>query len=66
MSMILADCISYSGSIDNVIMIRHPIDKVFSNTRLEVIEGQEAVTCESGTLRGLFCEGEGMLLEVII
>lgn len=66
MSIILADCIIYSGSIDNVIMKRHPIDKVFSNTRQEVIEGQEAVTCESGTLRGLFCEGEGMLLEVII
>ncbi len=61
--MILADSIKYAGNIEEVIMIRHPVDKVFSNTKLEVAEGQEAVVCESGALRGPYCEGETALLE---
>lgn len=63
MSMILSDSIKYPGNIEDVIMVKHPIDKVFSNTKLEVLEGQEAVICESGTLRGPYCEGETSLLE---
>ncbi len=65
MSIILSDCIKYEQTIENLIMILHPIDRVFSNTRLEVAEGQEAVTYESGTLRGPYGEGERRLLESV-
>lgn len=44
MSVLFSNTIEYPNDIPEAVVVKHPIDKVLSNTRLMVDEGQEAVT----------------------